>query len=422
MTDERIGYNARPMRALLLLLLGTTIALMLAEGVARVREHLHCRELTGGFNVRSRLWGWGNRPGARGWAQRCVREGPEWRAYTHFNGHGLRDREIPYAQSADFRVLVLGDSFTVGMQVEQERTYAKLLEQRLNADAPPGTRRFEVLNAGVSAWGTDNALLFFENEGWKYRPDLVLLAFDTVNDVFENTRRMVGMSAFWPDKPYFALADGRLVRRDFPLASEPPLRAVLSGATAALERRSALFRTLSDVPSVQSLLLIAAPSRPPDGVAADPLEVYLATYPAVWREGWRITRGLILRLRQDVEARGGRFGVVIISGREEVSTPRWEWARSHVPSMQAAACDVDKPSRLMTRFLARRHIAAIPLLPAFRAAFPNDATPGFFGWDMHWAPAGHELAARTIEQGLRDLGLVPGRDPGHRLAADAVRQ
>jgi len=77
------------------------------------------------------------------------------------------------------------------------------------------------------------------------------------------------------------------------------------------------------------------------------------------------------------------------------------------PGLHAAALDVEKPQRLLARLLARRHIPTIPTLDAFRHAFGKDGSPGYFSWDIHWAPAGHALAAQLVDDGLHRLGLAP---------------
>jgi len=394
----------------ILLLVATGVTLLLGEGALRVAERTRCQDRMGGFVVRNRLWGWGHRPGAHGWAQGCLEGTPEWRVYTRINSRGLRDREIPRERSGGFRVLVLGDSFTAGMQVEQDATFVKLLERRLAASAPAGSD-VEVLNAGVSGWGTDNALLFFQNEGWRYRPDLVLLAFDTVNDIWENARELVGTNPFWPDKPYFALVDGRLVRAHFPLPEVSLRRRVLVHLAGSLALDSAAFRRASAIPQVMSLLLIPPPNPLVPGGPADTWGVYREHYPEIWQEAWRITFGLVLRLRREVEKRGARFAVTVINGREVVSRQRWESDLGIRPALRGVALDPAKPNRLITRFLARRGIPTIPLLDEFRARFGDDATPGHFTRDGHWAPAGHELAARLIDEALHQLALVPADRP-----------
>lgn len=101
------------------------------------------------------------------------------------NGRGLRDsREFPYAKPAGtLRVLALGDSHTQGYEVRQDSTFAAVLERYL---AHRGVRA-EVLNAGVSGFSTAEALAYLENEGYKYQPDVAVLAF-YANDFEDNLK------------------------------------------------------------------------------------------------------------------------------------------------------------------------------------------------------------------------------------------
>src|SRR5215470_11508042 len=196
------------------------------------------------------------------------------------------------------------------MQVDEDATFPKRLEVALAAAGQPGV---EAINAGMSAWATDNELLFFLDEGWKYRPDVVLLAFDTMNDVLENQRALLGRTGFYPDKPYFAFDDGRLTLRHFPLPLLPRRRRIGMRLDAELFLRSALFRRLAELPSIALRLQLPAPRPLLPGPPPEILDAYRQTYPPVWQEAWRITRGLVLRLRRAVEDRGARLVVVIVN-------------------------------------------------------------------------------------------------------------
>ncbi len=125
--------------------------------------------------------------------------GGTWRFVT--NSRGLRDtREFAYAKPAGtLRVLSLGDSHTQGYEVRQEATFSAVLERYL---AKRGVSA-EVLNAGVSGFSTAEALAYLENEGYKYRPDVVVLGF-YANDYEDNLK--AGL---------FALDGARLVERKF---------------------------------------------------------------------------------------------------------------------------------------------------------------------------------------------------------------
>ena len=385
---------------LVLVTVSVVFALLLAEAASRVADRFVCRDNAGEFWEPDRWLGWAHTPGAHGWAKRCLRGKPEWQVYTRINSHGLRDRDVPYERQGKFRILALGDSFTEGLQVEQEETFERGLEQRFGDGV-------EVLNAGVSGYGTDNELLYFTREGWKYHADLVLLVFNTSNDILENHYGLMRGTHFpYPDKPHFVLEDGRLVPRDLPLREQPALSRTVGAVQRSLARHSALYRLLPAIHvGMPGAAQAASPMPFPGGTL--PPEVYLVDYPEPWREAWRITRGLVLRLRQAVEARGSRFAVVVINAKEEVAERRWRWTLFANPAMKDFQWDVDKPNRLITSFLARRAIATIPLLEVFRTHFKETNTSGFYEWDVHWAPSGHALAADAIARGLVALSLVP---------------
>jgi hypothetical protein len=107
----------------------------------------------------------------------------EWE--FRINSVGLRnDREFARPKPTGvFRVLCLGDSHTQGYEVRQEHTYAAVLERFLNANG----LRAEVINAGVSGFGTAEEVAYLEGEGVKWEPDAVVLGF-FANDYEDNLK------------------------------------------------------------------------------------------------------------------------------------------------------------------------------------------------------------------------------------------
>lgn len=147
-------------------------------------------ELTGQKFLYDRLLGWRNIP--------------DWESTTYgrpltINSRGLRDREYAFAKPAGTkRILALGDSYTWGYGVGDEELYTEVLERAAARDG----RAVEVLNAGVSGWGTDQEYLFFREEGIRYEPDIVVVTF-FFNDLFETVRSVMYGSA----KPVFRNVD-----------------------------------------------------------------------------------------------------------------------------------------------------------------------------------------------------------------------
>lgn len=111
--------------------------------------------------------------------------------YT-LNNVGFRDtRDYATAKApGTFRIVVLGDSYTIGEGVKIEHRFTEVLEALLN----DGTdREFEVFNFGTSAWNTRDEMLYLEKAALDFDPDLVLVAF-VLNDAGR-----AGDFTFWND-------------------------------------------------------------------------------------------------------------------------------------------------------------------------------------------------------------------------------
>ncbi len=97
--------------------------------------------------------------------------------YT-INAQGFREYEdIAYTKPPGVvRILTIGDSQTQGIEVRQTQTYAEVIERYLNTHGDTN-QTYQVINAGISSFGTEEELVFLENEGIKYHPDIVILGF-----------------------------------------------------------------------------------------------------------------------------------------------------------------------------------------------------------------------------------------------------
>jgi len=90
------------------------------------------------------------------------------------NSKGLRDREFAYKREpGTLRLLMLGDSLTVGWGVRAADTFSKRLEAMYRARGVAA----EVINAGVGNYNTVQEVEYFFTEGHRYRPDMVVLNF-----------------------------------------------------------------------------------------------------------------------------------------------------------------------------------------------------------------------------------------------------
>ena len=106
-----------------------------------------------------------------------------WKFVT--NSRGFRNtKDFSYTKPANtLRILSLGDSHTEGYEVRQDQTFSAVLERYLNSRG----KTAEVIDAGVSGFSTAEELVFLENEGIKYQPDVVVLGF-FANDFEDNLK------------------------------------------------------------------------------------------------------------------------------------------------------------------------------------------------------------------------------------------
>lgn len=97
------------------------------------------------------------------------------------NSVGLRGPEYsPDPPDGVFRILVTGDSVTMGHGLEEEEAYPHLLEELLNERG--SGRRVQVLNAGLTGANAEFAIGRLEHMIDVYHPHLVVYGF-TVNDI-----------------------------------------------------------------------------------------------------------------------------------------------------------------------------------------------------------------------------------------------
>lgn len=76
----------------------------------------------------------------------CFFENQEYRTFYRINSLGLRDDESSLHKP---QIVVLGDSFAMGWGVEQDETFASIIEKK---------RHSKVLNAGIASYGTARAM------------------------------------------------------------------------------------------------------------------------------------------------------------------------------------------------------------------------------------------------------------------------
>lgn len=388
----------------LLVLVGILIGAVIAEVALRVAGYSYPE-----FYRRDEALGFSLLPGAEGWYRK------EGNAYVRINSDGLRDVEHALAKPAGtFRIALLGDSYCEALQVSQEDAFWQVMAGKLDeCHAFPG--KVEVINFGVSGYGTTQELLTLRERVWKYAPDLVVLAVTTNNDVTDNSRALKKTD----DVPYFVYKGDQLTLDDSFRASRTfrfggswlgrfgnwwrthsrLIEAVVQGHRgfkALLASRRAQ-PAASPAPKTET----SAPVKPDlfaraDELGADNL-VYLEPNNAVWNDAWRVTEGLIGQMREEVAQHQAKFLVVTLSNGPQV-IPDANWRAAFAKRL--GVNDLLYPDKRIKAFGDREGIPVVNLAPDLQAfADINNMYLHGFGENIgngHWNSMGHRVAGELL--------------------------
>jgi hypothetical protein len=352
----------------------------------------------------------------RGYRLRPGMEGiyrKEGRAFVRINSEGLRDREHQKQKPPGvFRIAVVGDSYAEALQVEQQEAFWSVMERRLaGLCAPSAGLSVEVVNFGVSGYGTAQELITLREQVWAYSPDMVLLAVTTNNDVTDNARALKRTD----EVPYFVLRDGQLILDDsfretraFRLRSSG-LNRVGRWLRDHLRFTQAIHEAHGAIKSAISARRSQGKREETDGREgpAPPAEVgienmiYGEPPDQTWRDAWAVTEALVTQMHAEVRARGARFLVVTLSNPMQVhpdAAARERFLR------WSGGTDLFYADLRFKALGERAGFAVYNLAPDLRR-YAEERRVFLHGFgprlgDGHWNQAGHAAAGELLAQRL----------------------
>ena len=316
------------------------------------------------------------------------------------NSKGFHDTEHSYDKAAGTRrIVLLGDSFMEAFSVSLEQTFFKQLEQDLAAAGRPA----EVINLGVGGYGTLQEYLVFTEEGRRYRPDIVLLAFYFGNDLRNNSLELESMvnagSMKVMSRPFVDTSGGAglvTTRVDYEGALRRYNEAQAGKDTIwhRATERSAILRALDLV-----LARLFPGDQHEEAVSEEVqdfvmLGMHYCEEPEEFSRAWEITDQLLTRLDTVVKEAGARLVIFTVPAQHEVEPQTMEKVRSDFYAPELLCLDQAPAYSRLGAVAGRLGIEYVNLLPDFRQEAGNGTK--LFRSDRHWNAAGHALAARRI--------------------------
>ena len=358
-TPTKSGPEEKPRRSswrkkLLAVAIASLVSLLLGEAGLRlfgIKPLYVNPEQATFWQYHSRL-GWHHRPGQNG---RFAKQ--QFDTSVEINQHGLRDRDYPLQRVEGMeRVLVLGDSFTWGFGVEQEQIFTEVIEN--------STEDVEVINAGVSGFSPDQELIWLQEQGMRFQPDLVLLVLSG-NDVWGNHQEVI---SFVYGKPRYRLnANGVLELENVPV---PKSRTSVS-LRHWLRQRSSIGQ-----------LLISALERWRYQMTTGDEPPVVKPAGKVGRQPFPLTLALIHEIDQVASAGGARLAIVTNS----IYWAPWP--------------DGDYEDFVDQLRLAGHLVLDIDSLPGYEKSRLQ------ITGDRHWNVEGHQLVGQAIRKWLDENQLL----------------
>ena len=357
------------------LVVGSVVVfLVIAEGYFAVFDP----QIQAGSCQYDEILGWEHKPNFDG-----IRVTKEFETHIKINSKGLRDKNYDYEKPDGVkRIVVLGDSFAEGAQVEENERFTEVLENSL-------LKNSQIINTGVSGYGNDQELLFLKNEGMKYNPDMVLVAFFAGNDVRDN---MENATTWDPTqgRPVFILNDNELTLTNVPVPRKKEKVAFFMRFKRYMARHFHSYAFISTKISMNPNLLnffkkigIAEKGIMPRGEQALKRRLELDPF------GWNLTKAILNEINTVAETNNLKTMIVIIPTREQVN-------KNGDSELNGALVDFGKEN----------NISVLDLLPEFREHAKNGEQL-YFKIDGHWNANGHKLAAELIYNKLIEEKIIP---------------
>ena len=301
----------------------------------------------------------------------------EFSTDIRINQAGVRDEELGEKPPNERRIVVLGDSLVMAVQVPLAETFAKRLQHRLNE--PSGPLRYRVINAGVQGYGPVEEQLFFAKMAATLQPDLVIITVYVGNDAIE---------AFD--------SASKLIPRD--TSSAVASTDELLERLRRIARRSMVLQIARlRVQTVLARLRTATPERP--------LVTYLADEDPLVTRGLAITAESIQAIEDDAAAHGARVAVLLLPARLQLNDRNFEDLETSVREA-GGRMERDIATVRFRRAVETLEIPMLDPLPGFRAR--PDREDLYFLRTAHFTPLGHEALAEQLERFLRQEQLVAG--------------
>ena len=311
---------------------------------------------------------------------------PEYRYLQRVNNLGLRGADVETRKRpGTVRILMLGDSFTMGKGVADEKTFSALLERSLNAKRPWAGKAIQVLNGGVDSYAPVLSRIQLTRLAPVLEPDLVVHNFD-MSDLLQEVayRRAATVGA-----------DGEIVGVNGLRPGDED--EILSGHAVSSWIDHHMFGTRLLLYLVKTAIRKADEYTINDTVQTanpDLLKHTLASDTVDRTDQWALVFDSILETKRYCDERRIKYMLTVYPWGHQVNDREWGPGRTFL--IPAGSVISDSSRERLKAFAVENGIITLDLFPAFRNYSGSDRL--YFDYDQHWTEAGHQMMAHHLDQ------------------------
>jgi len=348
--------------------LSTAVSLILVEMILRLvpEESYDPGDMESGLLAYDDRLGWSNQPGWSG-----EHRHRDFSVRYTVDSHGFRKQE---AQSSETVIIVLGDSFTFGIGVEDDQTFSALLSGNL----PDITTR----NAAIVGSSTDQQVLLLEKLERLQSFSAAMLVVYLGNDLIDNNHPFPIQAT--RAKPFFSITEGgnlELQNYPVPFGARQPVdpgafTRIISGENPEMMKQPGLLR--HSVLWRRSISLIRKWRGYPELSFGSNIEAQLTLFEKLIHRASRSTP---------------RLFVTLIGGRSYVESPG-SYSAQYQEYLRQRIKDAVFPDK----------VQVIDAAAPMRKAFQDEPDASFFfPNEGHFNPYGHQWLAEFLKAKLNSI-------------------
>jgi hypothetical protein len=312
----------------------------------------------------------------------------EHETVVQINSAGMRDREHHKNKPGGTkRILVLGDSFTSGLEVNADEVFTRVIQNLV-------PHEWEILNFGINGFGPTQYLLLLKQRAIHYQPDVVIVVVYVGND-FDD----VGGALDWIrgyHRPRARLDnDEQLMIENIPVpeSAQHARTAMKSSSRVSFKSHLVNFvrKQLKNKRELENM----------------PEEVRLfRKNPSVqMSQAFTLMREVVNETARFSQSHGAEFVVVIAPTIVQVyDTKYWSMIKEGY-ALREEDYDLQLPNKFIQQVASDLDIRVLDLTPLLRSV----ASKGkllYYPKNRHWNRAGHSVVGHAIHGWLTDSGIV----------------